>query len=181
MPVLHVGSWVVLVPIKLKRYYGRNDLHFVTFSCYGRRPLLDTAFARNVFVKVLDAIRKRYAFRLVGYVVMPEHVHFLISEPKLSDPSEVVKALKYRTSVELRQVRAEERRAAGCKELLPHFWQARFYDFNVYTNQKLQEKLDYMHWNPLTRRLVEDPREWIWSSYLFYETGIQGIIRIDPE
>jgi putative transposase len=82
--------------------------------------------------------------------------------------------------VKLRQVRAEERRVAGCRELLPHFWQARFYDFNVYSSEKLQEKLDYMHSNPLTRRLVEDPREWIWSSYLFYETGVQGIIRIDP-
>jgi putative transposase len=96
MPVLHVGSWVFLVPIKLKRYCGRNDLHFVTSSCYGRRPLLGTPFARNVFVKVLDTIRKRYAFRLVGFVVMPEHVHFLISEPELGDPSAVVKALKYR-------------------------------------------------------------------------------------
>jgi putative transposase len=62
----------------LKRYYGRGDLHFVTFSCYRRLPLLRMIRARNVFVKALGAIRDRYKFLLVGYVVMPEHVHRLL-------------------------------------------------------------------------------------------------------
>jgi putative transposase len=69
------------MPQNLKRYYGRGDLHFLTFSCYRRLPLLKTVRARNLFVKALGQIRERYKFRLVGYVVMPEHVHLLISEP----------------------------------------------------------------------------------------------------
>jgi REP element-mobilizing transposase RayT len=85
---LHVGSWVGLVmPKNLKRYYGRGDLHFVTFSCYRRIPLLGTIGARNVFVEALGAIRDRYKFLLVGYVVMPEHVHLPLSEPPESTPS----------------------------------------------------------------------------------------------
>jgi REP element-mobilizing transposase RayT len=60
---------------------------FVTFSCYRRIPLLRTIGARNVFVKALGAIRDRYKFSLVGYVVMPEHVHLLLSEPPKSTPS----------------------------------------------------------------------------------------------
>jgi putative transposase len=74
------------MPKNLKRYYGRGDLHFVTFSCYRRIPLLRTIGARNVFVKALGAIRDRYKFSLVGYVVMPEHVHLLLSEPPKSTP-----------------------------------------------------------------------------------------------
>jgi len=54
---------------------------------------------------------------------------------------------------------------------LPKFWQARFYDFNVYTNEKKKEKLLYMHANPVARGLVKHPAAWIWSSYLFYEKG----------
>jgi len=50
----------------------------------------------------------------------------------------------------------------------PQFWQRRFYDFNVYSAEKRREKLEYMHRNPVTRRLVEDPQDWIWSSYSFY-------------
>src|SRR5712664_1182353 len=80
------------MPKKLKRYYGRGDLHFLTFSCYRRLPLLRTIRARNVFVRALGKIRERHKFLLVGYVVMPEHVHLLISEPPRVTPSVVLKA-----------------------------------------------------------------------------------------
>src|SRR5258708_12030819 len=73
------------MPRNLKRNYGRGDLHFVTFSCYRRLPLLRTIHARNLFVRALGAIRERYKFLLVGYVVMPDHVHLLISEPPKID------------------------------------------------------------------------------------------------
>lgn len=59
------------MPKGLKRYYGRGDLHFLTFSCYRRLPLLGTVRARNGFVEALAKIRGRYKFLLVGYVVMP--------------------------------------------------------------------------------------------------------------
>ena len=68
------------MPIGLKRHYGRGDLHFLTFNCYRRLPLLGTSRARNIFVRALGQMRKRYGFRLVGYVVMPNHVHLLMSE-----------------------------------------------------------------------------------------------------
>ncbi len=72
-----------LMPKNLRRYNGRGDLHFVTFSCYRRLPLLRTIRARNLFVRALGAIHERYKFLLVGYVVMPDHVHLLISESGL--------------------------------------------------------------------------------------------------
>jgi putative transposase len=68
------------MPAELKRFYGKGHLHFITFSCYRRLPLLKTAPARDVFVKELSKIRDEMRFRLAGYVVMPEHVHLLISE-----------------------------------------------------------------------------------------------------
>jgi putative transposase len=70
----------------LRRYYGRRDLHFVTFSCYRRRPYLGTRWARDQFVKVLDQVRARWKFPLIGYVVMPEHVHLLMGEPPKGIP-----------------------------------------------------------------------------------------------
>ena len=62
----------------LRRYYGHHELHFVTFSCYRRRPYLGTRHARDQFVKVLDQVRTRWKFPLIGYVVMPEHIHLLM-------------------------------------------------------------------------------------------------------
>jgi putative transposase len=50
------------MPKGLKRYYGLGHLHFLTFSCYRRLPLLRTIQARNVFVHALGKIRERYGF-----------------------------------------------------------------------------------------------------------------------
>lgn len=69
------GDFHWFMPKRLKRIYGFGHLHFITFSCYRRLPLLASSRARNVFVRVLDQVRKEYGFKLVGYVVMPEHVH----------------------------------------------------------------------------------------------------------
>src|SRR6266705_1645310 len=99
--VLRVG--VCTMPKGLKRYYGHGHLHFLTFSCYRRLPLLNTPRARNLFVQTLGKIRERYQFLLVGYVVMPNHVHLLISEPKKDTPSVVLKVLKQRVSRDLRK------------------------------------------------------------------------------
>ncbi|HXO33725.1 MAG TPA: transposase [Candidatus Acidoferrales bacterium] len=162
---------------RLERRYGQRHLHFITCSCYRRRSLLGSAKKRDVFLRILDQVRTRYQFSLVGYVVMPEHIHLLISEPKVGNPSTVMQALKQRVARSLR--RKGRRRNANQLSLwqdkqgaMPRsFWQRRFYDFNVWSGKKRIEKLNYMHMNPVKRGLVTDPKMWAWSSYRFYQYG----------
>ena len=181
-----MGLFVFCMPKKLKRYYGKGDLHFITFSCYRRFALLGTARARNVFVHALEEVRRKYSFMIVGYVVMPEHVHLLIGESKKGTPSTVIHSLKLRVSKRMR--RGERRQSSFQRSLsfrggetgLPQFWQKRFYDFNVYSAAKRREKLEYMHRNPVTRKLVKDPKDWVWSSYsLFYSGRGTSLVGID--
>src|SRR5258706_10804710 len=82
------------MPNRLHRYYGAGYSHFITTSCYRRLPLLGSPRNRDLFLRVLEQARCRYHFVVLGYVVMPEHVHLLISEPQRGDPSAVMKALK---------------------------------------------------------------------------------------
>jgi REP element-mobilizing transposase RayT len=63
-------------------------------SCYRRAPLLESCSRRDTFLQVLEDMRQRHEFVVVGYVVMPEHFHLLISEPEKGTPSVVVQALK---------------------------------------------------------------------------------------
>ena len=91
------------MPEGLKRYYGRDHLHFITFSCYRQRPLLATAAARDVFVEELGRVRDEIDFRLIGYVVMPEHVHLLMSESPGETPFKAIQKLKQRVSRRLRK------------------------------------------------------------------------------
>ena len=173
------------MPRGLSRRYGQNHLHFITCSCYRRLPLFASFRSKNLFAKVLDEVRDRYGFKLAGYVVMPEHFHLLISEPAKGTPSTVMQVLKQCVS---RRLRRKPRRKASSQQLklafrsahdfLPQFWQPRFYDFNVWSQKKFVEKLQYMHLNPVKRKLVAHPRDWPWSSFSFYAETDSGLVRI---
>jgi putative transposase len=113
-------------------------------------------------------------FRLIGYVVMPEHVHILVSEPNKGDPSKALQVLKQRVSKNLLG-----KRLVGDQSSEQHFWMKRFYDFNVWNGRKITEKLEYMHLNPVKKGLVLRPRDWPWSSWSYYTTGEKGLIAID--
>jgi len=152
------------MPRDLKRYQQTRDLHFVTFSCYQRRPYLDRESSRDIFEESLELMRQRYAFFVTGYVVMPEHVHLLISEPPEKMLFEALKAVKVSVAKQSQE---------------KPFWQARYYDFNVFTAHKITEKLKYMHRNPVKRGLVAKPEEWTWSSFRHYLTGEEGRVEIE--
>src|ERR1700754_4770336 len=106
------------MPKGLHRYYGDGHQHFLTFSCYHRRPLLASGRRRDLFLRTLDEVRIRYGFVVIGYVVMPEHVHLLISEPDKGTPSTVMQVLKQRFA---RQVLREWRRRRVAEQ--GGFWQ----------------------------------------------------------
>jgi putative transposase len=169
---------------RLHRYYGAGYLHFITTSCYQRRPLLASAHDRDLFLEMLEQVRRRFQFVVVGYVVMPEHVHLLVSEPRRSNPSMVMASLKQsfarRILQDLRS-RNESCRSRLWKESLQdgHIWQARFYDFVVFTEKKRIEKLRYMHRNPAKRGLVLEPQQWAWSSFRHYSDGVRGPVLVN--
>jgi putative transposase len=156
------------MPWGLKRFQQTRQLHFVTFSCYRRQPLLATPQARDLFEAALEQARIRYGFSVTGYVVMPEHVHLLVSEPEQGTLAQVLQAVKQSVA----------RRLIGEGE---HFWQARYYDFNVWSAAKRIEKLRYMHRNPVIRGLVSRPQDWEWSSFRHYLKGERKVVEIESE
>ena len=148
----------------LKRYQYAGDLHFVTFSCYQRNPYLASAASRSLFEEALERTRVRYGFFVIGYVVMFEHVHLLVSEPATGPLAKAIHALKLSMSK---------------LSVQRPFWQARYYDFNVFSHHKHVEKLRYIHRNPVNRGLVERPEDWRWSSFRHYATGDRGVVDIE--
>jgi|SRR5450755_3402421 putative transposase len=166
----------------LKRFYGSGDLHFITCSCYRRQPLLGTPARRDLFLTVLEQVRRRYEFVVVGYVVMPEHIHLLLSEPQKKNPSTVMQALKMGFARRvLARVRRGRNPAQGrlFEHAPQHIWQKRFYDFNVWSEHKRGEKLRYIHRNPVSRGLVESPELWRWSSFRAYSRGEAGPVAVN--
>jgi putative transposase len=152
------------MPWGLKRFQQARCLHFITFSCYRRQPLLDPP-TRRLLERALERVRVKYGFFVVGYVVMPEHAHLLVSEPERKTLATAVQALKQSVA----------RRRGG------RFWEERYYDFNLWSERKRIEKLRYMHRNPVKRGLATSPEDWEWSSFRHYLTGEPGVVEIESQ
>ena len=86
------------MPKGLRRFYGGGDLHYITCSCYQRKPFLGSASRRDLFLKIFEEVRQKYEFQVVGYVVMPEHIHLLIGEPDEGSVAVTMQVLKQRVS-----------------------------------------------------------------------------------
>ena len=157
------------MPWSLKRFQEARCLHFITFSCQHRDSLLGTPQSKDIFLEILEHTRKWYDFFITGYVVMPEHVHLLLSEPQRTKLSVAIQMLKQNAAHKLRPVEGAP------------FWEPRYYDFNVWSGAKRIEKLRYIHRNPVHRGLVERPEDWQWSSFNHYATGIEGPVEIESE
>jgi putative transposase len=157
------------MPWGLRRFQETGQLHFLTFSCYQRRPNFANASARTTFEISLERVRQRCGLCVYGYVVMPEHIHILVNEPELGSVSRVMQSLKQSVA-----------RTLALRATDP-FWQARYYDFNVWGERKFVEKLRYIHRNPVTRGLVTRPENWVWSSFRHYVNSEVGRVEIESE
>ena len=151
----------------LKRYQEQRCLHFVTFSCWRREPLLTPA-ARDQFEAELERVRRWYGLYVSGYVVMPEHVHLLLSEPERGTLATALQVLKQTVSRKLRHPDTP-------------FWLPRYYDFPVWSEAKFVEKLRYIHRNPVERGLVRRPEDWKWSSFRHWSTGCESPVEIESQ
>jgi putative transposase len=173
------------MPWGLKRFQESGHSHFVTFSCYHRRPLLTADPAKRIFELALERVRRSFGLCVYGYVVMPEHVHLLLSEPERGMLADALKSLKQGVS---RRLVAGDPSGGPLKpgvdlsgDFPQHFWQKRYYDFNVRNYRQFVEKLRYIHRNPVKRGLCQRPEDWEWSSFRQYATACEGRVEIECE
>jgi putative transposase len=141
------------MPKGLVRRHQTGNLHFITISCHRHVHLLRSPDACNTLQKILEETRQKYRFHLLGYVFMSNHIHLLLAEPESAKLSTAIQVLKQRFS----RSRSEE-----------FVWEPRYHDFNVFSHDKMVEKLRYMHRNPVKAKVVDRPEDYPWSSYRVY-------------
>lgn len=154
------------MPRGLVRIQQSRQTHFVTFSCYRREVRLNGDAICRAFLNSLERVRCERGLRIYGYVLMPEHVHLLLSEPDHGLLCAALLALKVSVA----------RRTGGGR-----LWQSRYYDRNVSDHEEFVEKLRYIHRNPVKRGLCAQPEEWPWSSFRHYLTADPGWVEIESE
>ncbi|HUV52570.1 MAG TPA: transposase [Dehalococcoidia bacterium] len=187
----------------LPKFNDNSYVHFVTTRTYENHPYFENDEFLNILLEELKFYSKKNGFTLMGYVIMPDHVHLLLWWDKEEKPGlsiskimQVVKGATSRQIVDLVQTKGLEQtlqathKESGtqrtCKRELQaihesgigskshkrnlrhRIWQPGFYDFNVHSEEKLLEKLNYMHNNPVKAGLVSSPQDYKWSSFKEY-------------
>jgi putative transposase len=169
------------------RQFNPGELQFITTSTYHRVPLFRSETLAETFTDTLCKLRNEMGFGLQGWVLMSDHFHLLIRPIPADASSLIAKQLKQQTAhralVALKKNSTNAWSAKMLKRLqLPpshksgtahhRVWQRRFYIFNVCTETKFYEKLEYMHSNPTKAGLISSPTDWRWSS-ASYHAGLE--------
>lgn len=133
------------MPRGLVRYQKCGQMHFLTFSCYKRFPYLLQAEARNLFESALERIRRKYQFIVAGYVVMPDHIHLLITVDGEMTIEKAMQLVKGRFSYRLK------------KELgyNGEVWQHGFSEVRANDGKSFLRHREYIAQNPVTAGLAE--------------------------
>ena len=143
------------------RYEHQGHARFLTFSTLNREPFFNDPKLCNEFADQLMRTRERYGFKLHAWVMMPEHVHLLIFPIGATEISSILMALKRPVAT-----RALQYWRDNGVETPPSFWQpGGGHDRNIFSREEFEEKVKYIHHNPVMRGLVQRPEDWEWSSY----------------
>ena len=174
--------------MKRKVFTGEGNFHFITFSTYGGRNLLSTPRSRQIVISVLSKLAHEKRVYVSGFVIMPDHVHTILwFHPDDSDLPKVIQVWKSMSAHYLRTYYEETfpnliknlRTIRSGRDVIC-FWQRRYYDFNIKTIDKLEEKLNYIHENPVRKGLVKSAGEYKWSSAPWYFSGKSVGLEITP-
>jgi putative transposase len=158
---------------QLRHYDHQSTVRFVTFSTYRFVPALQDDRAKNAFIAELKALRSKYRLRLLGYVLMPDHVHLVLDLPDHLRLGRIIGELK---SLSARRYFSTIGSQRGHQNVL---WQKRCYDHNCRTPESVVKKVNYCHNNPVRRGMVSEPGDWLWSSYNWYSGRREVPIEID--
>jgi putative transposase len=175
----------------LPKFNDTSYAHFVTTRTHGNYPYFRDKSLAKILQEEMEFYAKKYGFDLLGHVIMPDHLHLLVwwdveAKPGLtiSKIMQGIKGSAARRIIDLvkgssehpLRLRREPMLSSTPKyvhkqNLRYRLWQPGFYDFNIYSEEKLRGKLDYMHDNPVRAGLAPEPAKYRWSSYRDYLDG----------
>ncbi|MGV3606285.1 MAG: REP-associated tyrosine transposase [Planctomycetaceae bacterium] len=158
----------------IKHIHEAGHIHELTFSCYGRKPLLTNDVWRGLLAECITRATECHRYRLVAFVFMPEHVHLLLlPERDASDIPALLRAIKRPYSYRIKQLLTQSqsrlldeltvRQRPGVSTF--RYWQeGPGYDRNITDSKTIQSVINYIHENPVKRGLCKRAIDWKWSS-----------------
>ena len=159
-------------------------LHFVTGNIIDRLPVFTNPACCQAFVNVLSDLNHKWPSKLIAYVLMPDHVHF-ISNPRDGRIKEFTGTLKSLAANRLIEVehRFDFRKSGGkdAEGVIHQVWQESFKAVPLWSGWMIWQKINYIHANPVRAGLVASAKDYSWSSFRAFYAGSGEPLPIDQE
>jgi putative transposase len=172
--------------MKLKHFDHDGRARFITFCTHQRIPVLSNDLFRQIVADSIADVQKSSGFRLLAYVIMPEHVHLVLVPRIDSELGPLIGEIKRISARKIHLFLKRNNPALLGRFLVtrdgrPKFalWQRRCFDHNCRTEAEIWESVTYCHNNPVQRGLVGDAADWQWSSYRSYLGLPDIVLKID--
>ena len=147
---------------RLRRRFLSDRYFFLTVRLLNWRARLRDADFHQLAL-ALNRARRSHPFYLTAWVFLPDHWHAIISPPYPLTISQVMKSVKISSTILINRRRSER----------SELWQARFFDRALRTVKEYNDKVEYIHLNPVKAGLVRRPEDWPWSSVREYSGSVQ--------
>lgn len=170
------------------RIIENGQPHFVTCTVSKWMPVfLDASFS-SILLKSLDFLLSSTDMRLYGFIIMPNHIHMIVSSIQLQNKISRFKSYTARKCIDLLiagervnilhnfELQDQNRRDSR----MYHFWVEGCHPELIQGETMMRQKLEYIHKNPVRAGLVDTEEEWRLSSYSNYYHKC-GVIDVDTE
>lgn len=173
---------------QLRRYDGLGHARGLTWSCFAKRPFLQSERACNWLVDSIQRAQHKHVFHVWAYCFMPNHAHLVILPSKDSPPMKIiVAAVKHgvaRTAVRWTKMNAPDKlhlmQDVSTTRPALRFWlPGGGYDRNLWSPRAIWRAIHYIHRNPVTANLCERGRDWRWSSAAYFAGAGPSVIQLD--
>jgi putative transposase len=157
---------------RICRVYYDNAVYHITIRGNNKQAVIKSDEDKKGLLGTLDKYRKRFEFKLYGFVIMDNHAHFVIGASNKNNVSKIMQAITLSYSQKFR----------NRYNYTGYVWQGRFKSNVIEKDAYIIACLNYIHSNPIRAEMVAEIKDYIWSSYHFYNDGwnpLENFIQID--
>ena len=175
------------------KFHNKDGLYFVTFATVGWIDVFTRLQYKEIFVESLNFCRQNKGLKIYAWCLMTNHVHLIIQKEESFDLSDILRDLKKFTSKKLLQAiinnPKESRKdwmlaifkssgASNSNNTIYQFWQQNNHPIELWSPEVIQQKVDYIHNNPVVEGIVEKPEDYIFSSARGF-AGKSGLVELE--
>jgi len=180
------------MPLRDRKYYQGNA-YYITTSIHKFIKIFEEKKYIDIILKNINFYRRKYDFKILAYVIMPNHLHLFIfpKQDNAETISNMMGDFKRFTSRSLREQMEKDNKIVWLKRFRLNepkkknchyrIWQERFDDLAVYSPSVARTKINYIHNNPVRKGIVEKPEDYLYSSARNYILNDQSITKVDTD